>query len=207
MPTLHQPSGLISGATPVLAGDGAAVAYSANGVITLVAANLGYDPTNGLGVLGAALFGRSNANDAADKAFRVHGGHYLVAEEPVLGVLVSVNVTENKLSYGGGSSLNNAATSHAWYDAANNVTTTGTLRGSLAGGVWALGLNSGSVGIRTQSPTAPLDVNADTIRLRTAKTPASASAAGNTGDLAWDADYVYVCVATNTWKRAPIATW
>lgn len=207
MPTLHQPFGLISGATPVLAGDSAAVAYSANGVITLVAANLGYDASNGLRVLGAALFGQSGSSDASDKTFRFVGGHYLVAEEPAMGMLITANSTENRLAYGGGSSLNNAATSHSWYDAANNATTTGTLRGSLTNGVWAFGLNSGSVGIRTQSPTAPLDVNADTIRLRTAKTPASASASGNTGDLAWDADYVYVCVATNTWKRAPIATW
>lgn len=37
--------------------------------------------------------------------------------------------------------------------------------------------------------------------------PASAAAAGNTGDMAWDADYIYVCTATNTWKRVAIATW
>jgi len=38
-------------------------------------------------------------------------------------------------------------------------------------------------------------------------TPASASATGTTGTMVWDADYVYVCTATNTWKRAAIATW
>ena len=37
--------------------------------------------------------------------------------------------------------------------------------------------------------------------------PASASATGSTGDIAWDANYVYVCVATDTWKRAAISTW
>lgn len=39
------------------------------------------------------------------------------------------------------------------------------------------------------------------------KTPASASAAGNAGEIAWDSSYIYVCTATNTWKRAAIATW
>lgn len=39
------------------------------------------------------------------------------------------------------------------------------------------------------------------------QTPASAAAAGVKGQVAWDASYVYVCVATNTWKRAAIATW
>ena len=44
-------------------------------------------------------------------------------------------------------------------------------------------------------------------RLRTAKTPASAGASGNKGDICWDANYVYVCVATNTWKRSALSTW
>jgi hypothetical protein len=38
-------------------------------------------------------------------------------------------------------------------------------------------------------------------------TPASATAAGTTGQVRWDANYIYVCVATNTWKRAPISAW
>lgn len=38
-------------------------------------------------------------------------------------------------------------------------------------------------------------------------TPASASAAGAAGTWAWDASYIYMCVATNTWKRVAIATW
>jgi hypothetical protein len=67
--------------------------------------------------------------------------------------------------------------------------------------------SSGNVGVATTSPTAPLDVNGNTIRVRTARTPASAAATGNAGDIAWDSDYIYVCVATDTWKRVAIATW
>ena len=37
--------------------------------------------------------------------------------------------------------------------------------------------------------------------------PASASASGTAGTITWDADYVYVCTATNTWKRVAISTW
>ena len=66
---------------------------------------------------------------------------------------------------------------------------------------------SRNVGLSTTSPTAMLDVNSDTIRLRTARTPTSGSAAGNTGDISWDADYFYICVGTNTWKRAALSTW
>lgn len=47
----------------------------------------------------------------------------------------------------------------------------------------------------------------DTFRISTAKTPASATATGTTGDICWDASYIYVCTATNTWKRVAISTW
>jgi hypothetical protein len=41
----------------------------------------------------------------------------------------------------------------------------------------------------------------------TASTPASASATGTAGTIKWDASYIYVCTAANTWKRVAIATW
>lgn len=37
--------------------------------------------------------------------------------------------------------------------------------------------------------------------------PASASATGVAGTIAWDANYIYICTATNTWKRVAISTW
>jgi hypothetical protein len=37
--------------------------------------------------------------------------------------------------------------------------------------------------------------------------PASAGAAGTAGTVTWDAGFIYVCTATNTWKRAAIAAW
>lgn len=52
-----------------------------------------------------------------------------------------------------------------------------------------------------------LTVGSDTLILTTAKTPASASATGTQGQIAWDASYIYICTATNTWKRVAIATW
>jgi hypothetical protein len=39
------------------------------------------------------------------------------------------------------------------------------------------------------------------------KTPASSSATGIVGEIAWDADYFYVCIATNTWRRIQHQTW
>ena len=66
---------------------------------------------------------------------------------------------------------------------------------------------TGYIGIGTNAPTGYLDVNADVIRIRTAKVPASATAAGNAGEICWGSAYVYVCIATNTWVRGAIATW
>ena len=37
--------------------------------------------------------------------------------------------------------------------------------------------------------------------------PASATATGIAGSIRVDADYIYVCTATDTWKRVGIATW
>lgn len=41
----------------------------------------------------------------------------------------------------------------------------------------------------------------------TTRTPASATAAGTAGTVCWDSSYIYVCTATNQWKRVAIATW
>lgn len=38
-------------------------------------------------------------------------------------------------------------------------------------------------------------------------TPATSSSNGVAGFIAFDSNYVYVCVANNTWKRAALTTW
>jgi hypothetical protein len=63
------------------------------------------------------------------------------------------------------------------------------------------------VGTDADSGGALLQVNGDRIRVATAKTPASATAAGTAGEICWDANYIYVCVATDSWKRTAIAAW
>ena len=61
----------------------------------------------------------------------------------------------------------------------------------------------GYVGVNTTSPSCFFDVNADSIRIRTAQSPAS-NGTGIQGEIAWDASYIYVCTATNTWERAAL---
>lgn len=52
-----------------------------------------------------------------------------------------------------------------------------------------------------------INLAGDTITMDTQKTPSSASATGTKGDIVHDTNYIYVCTATNTWKRTAIATW
>jgi len=86
----------------------------------------------------------------------------------------------------------------------NVYLTAGGVRCSLLSGTNGfLSLSTGSI----PTPTAQLDINNNTIRLRNSRTPASATASGNRGDICWDTNYIYVCVATNTWKRTAISTW
>ena len=58
-----------------------------------------------------------------------------------------------------------------------------------------------------------LRFGADTVKfqkdliLEDDQTPASATATGTKGMVRWDASYIYICTATDTWKRVAIATW
>ena len=52
-----------------------------------------------------------------------------------------------------------------------------------------------------------VDVNPPLSPALSSDAPATASSTGSTGDIRYDSGYVYICVATNTWKRAALATW
>ncbi|AVV58227.1 hypothetical protein C7121_19895 [Paenibacillus glucanolyticus] len=67
--------------------------------------------------------------------------------------------------------------------------------------------SSGHVGIGTNDPDTMLDVNGDKLRIREKYTPASSTDACSQGQMAWDEEYVYVCVTENKWKRTEISTW
>ena len=63
------------------------------------------------------------------------------------------------------------------------------------------------LGTSSDSGGALLQVNDNRIRIATAKTPSSASDTGTAGEICWDSSYIYVCTATDTWKRAALSTW
>jgi hypothetical protein len=90
-----------------------------------------------------------------------------------------------------------AAASDAYVGGALNVSMDGTF--------------DGAVSAATGMSTTTLDVNGSTgynqIRMRTSYTPTGTSDPnGAAGDIAWDADYVYVKTSSG-WKRAQLSTW
>jgi hypothetical protein len=65
----------------------------------------------------------------------------------------------------------------------------------------------GGSGVVQITNSLQLNGSANVLRIVNSQTPASASATGTAGTIAWDTSYIYVCTATNTWKRVAIATW
>jgi hypothetical protein len=59
----------------------------------------------------------------------------------------------------------------------------------------------------TISVAGNLSVPGKTIQIATTNTPASSSAAGVAGTICWDTSYLYVCTATNTWKRIALTSF
>lgn len=93
-----------------------------------------------------------------------------------------------------------------------SISATGTLYGDnveIGGnsGATTVFVGSSSVGINTETPLATLDVSGSNIRISETKTPAGSGADGVQGEICWDSDYLYVCVATNTWKRTTLQSW
>lgn len=74
-------------------------------------------------------------------------------------------------------------------------------------GTTGLLLQNSAVTMDDSGVLSLLDVNANVIRIRTSKTPSDSADTGTAGQIAWDSDYVYVCTATDTWRRATLASW
>ena len=63
------------------------------------------------------------------------------------------------------------------------------------------------IGVKTNQPEVAFDINDNAIRIRNSSTPSSASDFGVPGEIRWDANYIYVCVSIDTWKRVALSTW
>jgi hypothetical protein len=71
----------------------------------------------------------------------------------------------------------------------------------------ASGVSLPMLRMKVEPTVSTLDFYGAKLRIRESITPTSSSGVGDAGDICWDSSYIYVCVATNTWKRAFISTW
>lgn len=92
------------------------------------------------------------------------------------------------------------------YDGSGNTSWIYTESGLGAIEVIRGGAVKASVSVNTSS--VQLSVNSVPLTFKgTAGVPANSTATGVAGDIAFDSDYIYYCVANNTWKRAALSTW
>jgi len=68
-------------------------------------------------------------------------------------------------------------------------------------------IDGGDLTISGAGLSAQGRINADGGLKISSGAPASATSTGTAGQIQWDSNYIYVCVATNTWKRVAISTW
>ncbi len=92
-------------------------------------------PTVKMDILGGGSEGQlclsTNATDATTKEAKLVVRHYTNSEENFMVLYPFSTATDNSIYYGGGSASQNAATGHFWSTAANNTTTSGTVRMTL----------------------------------------------------------------------------
>ena len=162
-----------------VAGGGGAISFTGGNV------GIGIEPTDKLEARGA------NGTYIISSAIQSGGNNWcgFRIKSWISAAVAHWNIQAGSIT-GGATSLFAIAT-----DTLNAMTIDATGKVGLGGG--------GSVPVMT----AMLDINSDVIRLRTAKTPANAGAAGNAGDICWDATHLYICIAANTWRRIQHNTW
>ncbi len=61
--------------------------------------------------------------------------------------------------------------------------------------------------VQTADGSGDATLSAGSLVETTSHTPATAFDACVAGTIAWDANFVYVCVSTNTWRRSALAAW
>jgi hypothetical protein len=104
-------------------------------------------------------------------------------------------------------------------NAANNfvITGYGSLSTTNTNGQWKIMNAAGSVGVvldvtttsvASVRPLSGSGYGTLDAQLRSQGTaPAANNSTGTAGDIRYDVDYIYICTATDTWKRVAIATW
>lgn len=77
----------------------------------------------------------------------------------------------------------------------------------ISSSVSAAANNWANTKIANTSATVDGGLKMTDIHLLSNVTISSNSSSGNVGQISWDGNYLYVCVATNQWKRTQLLSW
>jgi hypothetical protein len=127
--------------------------------------------------------------------------------------ILGVNGTHSATSIGGGPQIAlavwptiNQSSTAAFTALSVNVTETAVGSGAHLLADFQVGGSSKAKIDDTGVITAASSTTAGTAVVR-GSVPATATSTGTAGQIAWDASFVYVCTAPNTWVRAALSTW
>jgi hypothetical protein len=68
-------------------------------------------------------------------------------------------------------------------------------------------VNDNFLNFTTLGISSPNVVVTNRLGISSTNVPTLANSAGTTGQITWDTNYLYVCIATNNWKRANLVAW
>ena len=92
-------------------------------------------------------------------------------------------------------------------DTTKKITVANLMKSDLTGNATTATTATTAATVTTAAQPAITSLGTLTTLKVATSTPASASATGTAGTIAWDTGYIYVCTATDTWERVAIATW
>jgi len=69
-----------------------------------------------------------------------------------------------------------------------------------------VGFSAANISVTNEIDTVTANISSKLI-VGSAYVPTSNSSSGTPGQIAWDSGHIYVCIATNTWRRANVAAW
>jgi hypothetical protein len=191
-----------------------------SGAVTLAKADVGLGNVDNTADTAKPVSTAQAAADAAVQAYSIQRANHTGTQtiSTVSGLQSALDGKQASGSYASSSHT------HSLSDISQSSATTGQVP-TWNGTAWAAATPSGGGGGSYTLPTATSSVlggikvgsgltitdgvlaAAGSSGLTWSSVPASATATGTAGQIAWDANYQYTCVATNTWKRTALSTW
>jgi len=179
------------------------------GIMFDVPANTAESLTDGVNNYTSSSFVQTTGNSIIDTDSSGLGGLYIKANKQlVLGPSGNIEISVQPEYSGPVTFQIKSTTDNQNFDI--NLRNTGSSNQS----AFFIDAQQQFTGIYTNLPTATLDVNG-TFRIRNTVTysglsdttvPPTSTSTGQPGQIVWDSNWIYVCIAENLWKRSPLSS-